>query len=539
MMPSCVLHRLRPASRLARTFVRVLTGFCLLGGLSSARAQQNPGGVDPTFNPGAGVHGFEVFSLALQPDGKILIGGSFDAVNGVARTSFARLNADGSLDAGFNPSITNSGNNGAEGQINSVTLRSDGKILIGGVYTSVNGVSRNGPVRLNADGSLDAGYDTTDNVYYVNGIQYAVVPQPDGKVLVGDFGEGIERTNADGSADSGFKPSSGDGSYNAASYGSDPAQVFSIALQPDGKIVFGGHFITFAGVARPGIARLNVDGTLDTAFNPAVSLDQYGAIIGVTVQPDGKILYVGKNYDETTGNSPGIAGRLNADGSVDASFQAGFTADAAVNTAVVQGNGKILLGGRFNTVRGVAHKGFARLNADGSLDPAFDGGIDAADTPNDFVYSIAVQPNAKILLGGAFTSVDGTGLLNVARLLGDHPPFFNGEVGLANAVYYLSFPGGKYFGYYSYLTDPDYIYHFDLGYEYVFDAVDGKAGVYFYDFKSNGFFYTSPVFPFPYLYDFTLGSVLYYYPDPDNAGHYNTDGYRFFYEFKTGQIISK
>ena len=98
---------------------------------------------------------------------------------------------------------------------------------------------------------------------------------------------------------------------------------------------------------------------------------------------------------------------------------------------------------------------------------------------------------------------------------------------------------GNYFGYYSFLSDSAYIYHFDLGYEYVLDANDGNDGVYLYDFASSTFFYTSPTFPFPYLYDFTLNKVLYYYPDPNNPGHYNTNGVRYFYDFGTGQIITK
>ena len=118
------------------------------------------------------------------------------------------------------------------------------------------------------------------------------------------------------------------------------------------------------------------------------------------------------------------------------------------------------------------------------------------------------------------------------------PEFFSGETALSNGVYYLAFSTGRYFGYFSYLADPHYIYHFDLGYEYVFDANDNKSGVYFYDFKSGHFFYTSPTFPFPYLYDFTLKTVLYYYPDPKNAGHYNTNGTRYFYNFATGKIIT-
>ena len=120
------------------------------------------------------------------------------------------------------------------------------------------------------------------------------------------------------------------------------------------------------------------------------------------------------------------------------------------------------------------------------------------------------------------------------------PDFFRGEVALGDSIYYLAFSGtGNPFGYYSYLSDPSYIYHQDLGYEYVIDADDGNAGVYLYDFASNSFFYTSPGLPFPYLYDFKLKTFLYYYPDPNNPGRYNTDGVRYFYDFNTGQIIEK
>ena len=118
------------------------------------------------------------------------------------------------------------------------------------------------------------------------------------------------------------------------------------------------------------------------------------------------------------------------------------------------------------------------------------------------------------------------------------PAFFAGAASLGDGVDYLAFPNGNIFSYYAFLTDPNYLYHFDLGYEYVVDAADGQAGVYFYDFTSGGFFYTSPTFPFPYLYDFKLNSVVYYFPDPTNPGRYNTDGQRYFYVFKIGQIIS-
>ena len=142
--------------------------------------------------------------------------------------------------------------------------------------------------------------------------------------------------------------------------------------------------------------------------------------------------------------------------------------------------------------------------------------------------------------GTTYSTDGGSGYGTVFQLkLGPPPAFFDGEVALSDGVDYLAFPGGNFFGYYSFLANPAYLYHFDLGYEYVIDAADGKSGVYLYDFASSDFFYTSPSFPFPYLYDFNLGSVLYYYPDPNNAGRYNTNGVRYFYEFNTGTIITK
>ncbi|HWT04838.1 MAG TPA: hypothetical protein VN224_03705 [Xanthomonadales bacterium] len=114
--------------------------------------------------------------------------------------------------------------------------------------------------------------------------------------------------------------------------------------------------------------------------------------------------------------------------------------------------------------------------------------------------------------------------------------FFSGAVALSNGVYYLQLPGGNIFGYYSYLPDPNYIYHFDMGYEYVFDAGDGLGGVYLYDFSSSHWWYTGRTYEFPFVFDFSLNSVAYYYADAQNAGHYTTNP-RYFFNFAAGQII--
>ena len=160
------------------------------------------------------------------------------------------------------------------------------------------------------------------------------------------------------------------------------------------------------------------------------------------------------------------------------------------------------------------------------------------------IHDITVGNNVVYTCTAGYDLVTGLGTPDFNVLYKDllavqtHAVFFTGEASLGNGAYYLSFSDGNYFGYYSYLTNPRYIYHYDLGYEYWFDANDDKDGIYFYDFASKTFFYTSPTFPFPYLYDFSLNTVLYYFPNPKSAGHYTT-GPRYFYDFATGKIITK
>jgi len=117
-----------------------------------------PGSLDITFNPGTGPNdGGDpgVRSMALQPDGKILIAGSFTKVNNMTRMGVARLNADGSLDATFDPGD----GIGVGFSILTVVLQTDGKIIIGGAFSSVDGIKRRGIARLRSDGSLDVSYD--------------------------------------------------------------------------------------------------------------------------------------------------------------------------------------------------------------------------------------------------------------------------------------------------------------------------------------------------------------------------------------------
>ena len=496
------------------------------------------GGLDTSFNA---ITNSEASVLTIQPDGKILVGGGFTQVNGVGTSSVVRLAADGQIDSYFNADEA-SGPNAA---VSALALQADCKVLVGGSFSQVNGVSHNGLVRLNTDGSLDASFNA-DTTGTLGGVD-ALALQPDGKILIGgNFTEvdgvshdGLARLNTDGSLDASFIANAGE-SAETSEYG----VVYALVLQPDGKVVIGGYFGQVNGVSHNGLARLNADGSLDASFmaSTARTDDYYNMdsfIYALALEPDGKIL-VGGYFTEVDSVSQSNLARLNADGSLDTSFNANTEEGGGVNVIALQSDGKIVIGGDFTQVNGINQSYLTRLNGDGTLDPFFNAG--GSGSSNE-VQALFLQPDGKLLVGGRFTSIDGVLRNYVARLNGGGAPdFFNWGVPVGGGFYYEQFPNGNIFGYYNLAGNGysfPFFFHADLGFEYFLDANDGYGGAYLYDFKSSDFFYTSPTFPFPYLYDFGLNAFLYYYPDPSNPGHYNTDGIRYFYDFNTQQIISK
>ncbi|MBI2948831.1 MAG: choice-of-anchor D domain-containing protein, partial [Verrucomicrobia bacterium] len=346
------------------------------------------GDVDTGFSPDP--NGRSVYGVAVQPDGKIVLGGYFTTVSGTPRNYAARLNADGTLDSGFNPNA----NNG----VNCVAVQTDGKILLGGPFTTMGGQTRNNVARVDASAALDANFNPN-----ANGAIHGMALQADGKILIGGqfttvggvARDRIARLNADGSLDTLFD-----------SGATGPLNVDSIAIQADGKIVIGGSFTAVGGQTRNRIARLNADGTLDTGFNPNAD----AAVPCVAVQADGKIL-IGGTFTSLGGVARNHVARLNADGTLDASFNP--NANSNIDTIAVQADGKIVIGGSFTAVGGTTRNRLARLNADGTLDTGFN------PNANDLVNSVAGQADGKIVVGGAFTTVGGAARNRIARLEND------------------------------------------------------------------------------------------------------------------------
>jgi len=352
----------------------------------TAAAQSALDGFDPNADG-------QVNAIVVQPDGKILIGGNFTTVLGVTRNRIARLNTDGTLDTTFNPN--------ASLDVYSIALQSDGKILVGGVFNganSIGGQTRNRIARLDPITGLADSWNPNAQSF-VN----SIVVQADGKILVGGafFGANsiggqtrnrIARLDATtGLADS-FDPNANN-------------QVTSLAVQSDGKVLAGGTFTTIGGQTRNRIARLDASSGLADSWNPNAD----GSVSSIAVQPDGKIL-VGGGFTGIGGQTRIFIARLDASTGLADSFNP--NANNPVNSIAVQSDGKILAGGLFTTIGGQARNRIARLDGITGLADSWN------PASNNSVQAIAVQSDGKILAGGAFNTIGGQTRNSLARLDG-------------------------------------------------------------------------------------------------------------------------
>lgn len=339
------------------------------------------GDVQLAFDPQ--VTGGSVNAIAPQGDGKIIIGGAFTSVRGVSQPYLARLNADGTLDTAFAPVVS--------GEVKCILVLSSGHILIGGPFGRANQMNLPQLVRLNSDGAADT--DFRSQAIYGDVLCLALSPQ-DGMILVGTSSQ-VYRLNTDGRADARFRVYS-NGTVN------------TIAVQRHGHIVIGGNFTNINGTTRNRLARVNSSGLLDTNFNPNIDSTVAQVLLPAQSEQVDKLLVFG-SFANVQGTARQRIVRLDANGTIDSSYLA--EADGAVRAAVAQADGKVLIAGDFTTINGTARSAIARLNVNGTLDTAFN-----AFAPSTPVPSVTLLANGQVLAGGAFTTFGSLERGNLVRL---------------------------------------------------------------------------------------------------------------------------
>ncbi len=323
----------------------------------------------------------------------------------------------GGLDNSYNPSAA------LDNSIHSISVQSDQKIIVAGSFQHYASSTVNRIIRLNSTSAiLDPAFQTGTGAD--NSILYTLV-LPDGKILItgmfqsfnGVTRHRIAQLNSDGSLDTSFDPGNLSG-----------IMIYAAACQSDGKILIGGLFDNINGTPRNNIARLNADGSLDSSFDPGTGTNDY--VSSITLQNDGKIL-IGGNFTAYNDISKNYLVRLNEDGTPDSSFDPGTGTDTPISVIRITSDQKILIAGKFTSYNNTPVATIARLESNGTLDASFNPGTGA----NNYIITLLIQPDDKILIGGSFTEFNGLVRNRIERLLpdGSQDLFFNAGTG-TNAI---------------------------------------------------------------------------------------------------------
>ncbi|MHA3773686.1 hypothetical protein ACXR0O_19295 [Verrucomicrobiota bacterium sgz303538] len=352
-----------------------------------------------------------VRAIAVQPDGKILIGGAFTLYGATSRNRIARLNADGSLDTSFNPGT------GFNGEVTSFAVQSDGKVVVVGGFTAFNGATRNRVARLNANGTLDTSFLSSGAA--ANDLVWDVALQSDGKpIIVGRFTSyngtarnRIARLTTAGALDTTFNPGTGAN-----------GSVLTVAIDSSGRPIVGGVFSTFNNVGRACLAQLTTTGALDPAFEPLYGLS--GALVmDVKLDSAGRIVVAG-DFPVSNGfvsNAPGVMRftgstqdlAFNVPENSYAIARPGGVFQYVYAVAIGPDDSVSIVGGMFDKASGRA--GVVRVSNSGSRDGAFNGGVGLGFAPR--INAVRPGRAGAYYIAGEFDWIGGARRYDVARFL--------------------------------------------------------------------------------------------------------------------------
>ncbi len=309
-------------------------------------------------------HDEQLLKFTLLSNRTVLLTGAFTNLDGQPRNGVARLTAGGWLDETFTGSTGIS-----TGQVKTIIMEPDDKLLIGGTFVATNEATTYfGLARLDATGNLDPTYPSN---LRTGAVVSAVANQAGGGVLVGGAfysADGsvshLARFNPDGTVDPAFQVRI---AGSVSPYLTVPPAVDCIAIQPDGRILIGGNFSSVNGVPRLGIARLFGNGSIDPDF----AAEANGRVLQMILLDDDR-LYVRGSFTAMNRRWRSQVDRLNPDGSSDLSFRPPVNFGSGNLLAMaVQGDGKLLLGGVFYPANFYG-PGLFRLNPDGTRDVTFE-----------------------------------------------------------------------------------------------------------------------------------------------------------------------
>lgn len=340
------------------------------------------------------------------PDGGWYVGGGFATFAKHPYPRLLHLRPDGSPDPTFQPRV--------KYRVNALARRSDGRLIIGGEFNTVNDERRNHVAVLRADGSLDPEFRFEAGASHA---VHALLALPEGRVVLGGsftnvqgvIAQRLARVLPNGDADATFDTRVGPN-----------GPVYALALAADGGgYFFGGGFDRVGETRRVGVARVRVDGKLDAGFSSAEVAGPEGKVLALAADPSGGVL-VGGDFTRYNGRDVGGLVRLTAAGEFDEAFLQQLTAEAGVGVegsvcAILPApSGRFWIGGAFHRVGAHVRHHLARLESDGRLDPTFD----PADGPDDGVLALASTPRG-VLIGGLFAFANGVPREGVAAYLGE------------------------------------------------------------------------------------------------------------------------
>ena len=354
-------------------------------------------GDEPEYWTNPDITDFNYFGWAdvvfIQSDGKIIVGGRSGLYNNSdgGYSLLKRFNTDGSLDQTFNsPKFGGS----YDGYIRDVGQQSDGKLIVVGHFTTVDGDGQNRIARLNTDGSLD---NTFSIVQGFNGNALVCKVLADNCILVGgnftsyntSGNSRLLKLNSSGAIDATF---AGNVSLNGT--------VHAIAIDGSGSVYAGGHFSNR-------IIKLNIDGTTDGSFDPGSGFND--RVTAIQIQSDGKII-AGGWFDYYNGSSCNLGVvRLETSGSIDGSFSSEGSGiekwdGLSVQALEIQSDGKIVAVGWFVVYNGTLQRGIIRLNTDGTRDTSLATGLGFSDRAQD----VKIDSDGNIFVAGFFYYYNGS-----------------------------------------------------------------------------------------------------------------------------------